>query len=58
MIELLNKLIKEHEEELIIIEKSYDKNMKAGMNDLAYKRDTQAILVRRFIKDLKKFFEQ
>ena len=54
MTELVKTLIDEHEKELIIIEKSHDKNREHGMHGLADKRDTQAILVRRFIKDLKK----
>ena len=54
MIESIKHLINEHEKELIIIEKSHDKNIENEMYGLATKRNTQAILVRRFIKDLKK----
>lgn len=47
-------LINHYEKELIFLEKSFNDNIKAGMNGLAYKRDAQIELVRRFIKDLKK----
>ena len=49
-----NELLKKYEEELIWLEKSFNDNIKSGMNGLAYRRDGQIELVRKFIKDLKK----
>ena len=50
-------LVKDHEHELEIIKKSFNKNHEAGNFYLADKRKTQKELVERFIKDLKKLMQ-
>ncbi len=49
-----NELLNKYEKELIELEKSFNRNIELGMNGLAFKRDAQIELVRRFINDLKK----
>ena len=52
-----NELLKKYKEELIILEKSHEKVHNEGLHKLAFAREKQCDLVRRFIKDLEKLLE-